>query len=169
MLVSESERLRDEIIALADKYGHDRSSLMPILQAVQHEHSYVSSDAMQVIADKLGIHPVEVYSVVTFYSFLNEHPKGKYVLRLSSCISCEMAGSNRVASQLEAELGIKFGGMTPDGRFTLEWTPCMGMCDQGPAMLVNDVVYTRVTPQMVHEIVEECRSKFGVHAVQEAH
>jgi len=169
MLVSESERLRDEIIAMADKFGRERSSLMPMLQEVQAKYACVSSDAMQMIADQLGIHPVEVYSVVTFYAFLNEHPKGKYVIRLSSCVSCEMAGAKKIASQLEAELDIRFGETTEDGRFTLEWTPCMGMCDQGPAMLVNHEVYTRVTPQMVHEIIEECRSKFGVYAVQEEH
>ena len=169
MLVSESERLRDEIIEMADKFGRERSSLMSMLQEVQAKYACVSSDAMQIIADQLGIHPVEVYGVVTFYSFLNEYPKGRYVIRLSSCVSCEMAGASKIARQLKAELGIGFDETTADGRFTLEWTPCIGMCDQGPAMLVNTDVYTRVTPQMVNEIIEECRSKFGVYAVQEEH
>ena len=93
MLVSESERLRDEIIAMADKFGRERSSLMPMLQEVQAKYACVSSDAMQMIADQLGIHPVEVYSVVTFYAFLNEHPKGKYVIRMSPPIEFMTKGS----------------------------------------------------------------------------
>jgi NADH:ubiquinone oxidoreductase subunit E len=167
MLQSDQERLRDEVVELAESYGNERHALLPILQEVQRRHSYVSEYAMQVIADQLGIHPVEVYSVVSFYSFLKHHPNGDFVFRLCKTVSCEMAGKDRVARQLEADLGISFGETTPDGRFTLEWTPCLGMCDQGPALLVNDEMHTRVTPGRVHEIVEECRSRFGVHALQE--
>ena len=80
---------------------------------------------------------------------------------------CHMQGKDRVARQLETDLGIKFGETTPDGRFTLEWANCIGMCDLGPALLVNDRVYTQVTPNEVHQIIEECRKVFGVHAVQQ--
>ncbi len=73
----------------------------------------------------------------------------------------------RVARQLENDLGISFGETTPDGKFTLEWANCIGMCDQGPALLVNDKVYTRVTPDKVHEILEECRQR--VRRVRHAH
>jgi [NiFe] hydrogenase diaphorase moiety large subunit len=167
MLQSELDRQREEINFLAEKYGGGREALMPVLQEVQRKYSYISSYAMQVIADTLGIHPVEVYSVVSFYSFLHHEKQGKFVIRLCDTISCDMAGKDRVARQLEAELGIRFGETTENGRFTLEWAPCMGMCDQGPAMLVNDDMYTQVTPRMVLEIIEDCRSKFGVYAMQE--
>jgi [NiFe] hydrogenase diaphorase moiety large subunit len=72
-----------------------------------------------------------------------------------------MAGKDRIAQQLRNDLGIDFGQTTPDGQFSLEWTSCMGMCDQGPALLVNDQVFTRVTSDMVHDIVEACRRSFG--------
>jgi [NiFe] hydrogenase diaphorase moiety large subunit len=126
---------------------------------------------MQVIADQLALHPVEVYSVVSFYAFLDHRPKGKFVVRLCQTISCDMAGKCRVARQLESDLGIRFGETTADGKFTLEHANCLGMCDQGPALLVNDEVHTRVTPEKVHEILEGCRRTFGVHAAQpkEAH
>jgi [NiFe] hydrogenase diaphorase moiety large subunit len=74
-----------------------------------------------------------------------------------------------VARQLENELGIVFGQTTPDGRFSLEWASCLGMCDQGPALLVNEIVYTKVTPETVHQIIEDCRKVFGAHAAQAAH
>src|SRR5208282_177120 len=115
----------------------------------------------------MGIHPVEVYSVVTFYSFLNTEIQGRFVIRLCRTISCDMAGKDRVARQLENDLGIPFGETTADGKFTLEWANCIGMCDQGPALLVNDVVYPCVTPDKVAEIIERCRKAFGPLAVHQ--
>ncbi|NUQ66267.1 MAG: NAD(P)H-dependent oxidoreductase subunit E [Pirellulales bacterium] len=165
MLLTERERLREELIALADQFGRQRSSLMPILQEVERRHFRISEYCMQVIADLLDLHPVEVHSVVSFYSFLDESPRGQFVIRLCRTITCEMAGKDHVARQLENDLGITFGQTTPDGKFTLQWANCLGMCDQGPALLVNDQIFTRVTPERVHGILQECRQTFGVHAV----
>ena len=109
MLVTERERLREELVALADQHGRQRSALMAILQEVQRRHSRISEYAMQVIADLLDIHPVEVYSVVSFYSFLGEQPQGQFVIRLCRTITCDMAGKAHVARQLENDLGIRFG------------------------------------------------------------
>jgi len=158
MLVTERERLADNITAIADRMGRERDSLIPILQEVQKLHHHISDYAMQLIADLLDIHPVEVQSVVSFYAFLHTERKGRFVVRLCRTISCQMAGGRRVARQLENDLGIQFGETTPDGEFTLEWANCLGMCDQGPALLVNEKVYTRVTPERVYDILEECRS-----------
>jgi NADH-quinone oxidoreductase E subunit len=166
MLVTEHERLRQELQTLTDRFGRDRAALIPILQEVQKKHYHISSHAMQEVADLLGIHPVEVHSVVSFYSFLDERPKGQFVIRLCRTISCDLGGKDRVARQLENDLGIGFGQTTADGKFTLEYANCLGMCDQGPALLVNDKVHTRVTPESVHAILQECRSAFGVHARQ---
>jgi NADH-quinone oxidoreductase E subunit len=166
MLVTENERLRQNITDWADELGRDRSALIPLLQKIQKKYQCISSFAMQVLADLLDIHPVEIYSVVSFYSFLNHSPKGRFIIRLCRTISCEMAGKDRVARQLENELGIKFGQTTPDGKFSLEYTNCLGMCDQGPAMLVNDQVFTMVSPEKAHEIIEKCRQTFGVYSLQ---
>jgi [NiFe] hydrogenase diaphorase moiety large subunit len=164
MLVTERERLRDEITALADRLGRERSSLIPMLQEVQTRYLQISEYAMQVVADLLDIHPVEVYSVASFYSFLDHAPKGRFVIRLCRTISCDMAGKDAVARQLQNDLGIEFGETTTDDKFSLEWANCIGMCDQGPALLVNDQVFAKVTPEKVHEILEACRRTFGVYA-----
>jgi [NiFe] hydrogenase diaphorase moiety large subunit len=171
MLVTEQERLREDIIALARKHGKSRSALIPILQEIQHVYRHVSEFAMQVVADALDIHPVEVHSVVSFYSFLGTEPKGRFVIRLCQTVSCDLAGKAAVARQLENDLGIKFGETTKDGNFTLEYANCIGLCDQGPALLVNDEAHTKVTPEMVHEILEGCRRTFSVFALakQEEH
>jgi NADH:ubiquinone oxidoreductase subunit E len=167
MLVTEQDRLRKDILEWALEAGNQRSALLPILQQTQQKYFQITDFAMQVIADALDIHPVEVYSVVSFYHFLDSRPKGRFAVRLCRTLSCDMAGKDRVANQLEADLGISFGETTPDGKFTLEWANCIGMCDQGPAMLVNDRVFTRVTPEMVHDILETCRQTFGAFALGE--
>jgi [NiFe] hydrogenase diaphorase moiety large subunit len=166
MLLTDRERLREELTELADKHGRDRGGLLLILQEVQRRHFHISEYSMQIIADLLDIHPVEVHSVVSFYSFLDVEPRGQFVIRLCRTITCDMAGKQQVARQLENDLGITFGETTPDGKFSLEWANCLGMCDQGPAMLVNERVYTRVTPERIHGILEECRRTYGVHAME---
>jgi [NiFe] hydrogenase diaphorase moiety large subunit len=166
MLVTQQEQLRSDVNALVDKLGPGRSSLIPILQDVKWRYHDIDSDAMQIIADLLDIHPVEVYSVATFYAFLDPAAQGEYVVRLCRTVSCELAGKDAIARQLETELGIGFGETTEDGRFTLDWAACMGMCDQGPALLVNDRVYTSVTPETVREIAADCRAASSGHAAE---
>jgi len=166
MLRTERDTLGEEIVALANRYENKRSGLLPILQAIQEKYHHISEFAMQEIANMLDIHPVEVYGVVSFYSFLRTGSTGTFVIRLCQTISCNMAGKNNVARQLENELGIKFGETTADGHFTLEYANCLGLCDQGPALLVNDVAYTHVTPEMVRDIIQGCKRAFTAY-VQE--
>jgi NADH:ubiquinone oxidoreductase subunit E len=161
MLVTDRERLRADVNAWTAQHGSTRSAMLPILQSIQKKYGEISSYAMQEVADRLGLHPVEVYSVVTFFAFLREDYRGKFVIRLCRTISCDLLGKDRIARQLENDLGISFGETTPDGKFSLEWASCIGMCDMGPALLVNDQVFTRVTAESVHDIVEACRRSFG--------
>ncbi|MCF7885957.1 MAG: NADH-quinone oxidoreductase subunit NuoE [Candidatus Marinimicrobia bacterium] len=161
MQVIEREKVKSEIKDLKAKYGDDRSALLPILHALQNKYNYLSDVIMQETAHSLDIHPVEVEGVVSFYSFFRTNKKqGKYVIRLCQTISCDLAGKKNVARQLENELGIKFGETTEDRMFTLEYTNCMGMCDKGPAMMVNDRLFARVTPAKVSDIIADCRSNF---------
>ena len=158
MLLTEKDKMREIIRSLAEKHGKDHGSLIPILRAIQKKYCFVSSVAMQEIADLLGIHPTEVYGVVTFYSFLSEEPQGKYIFRLCETISCDMVDKDQVANQLEIDLGIKFGETSDDGMYTLLYTSCLGMCDQGPALMVNEKIFTRVTAEKVSDIIEECQN-----------
>jgi [NiFe] hydrogenase diaphorase moiety large subunit len=156
--------MREELAAMTARLGCDRSALLPILQEVQRKHFHISEFCMQIIADLLDLHPVEVHSVVSFYGFLDAKPQGQFVIRLCRTISCDMAGKEHISRQLQNDLGIGFGETTPDGKFSLAWANCLGMCDQGPAMLVNERIYTRVTAERIHGILAECRQAFGVHA-----
>ncbi len=157
MLILEKNELTEEIEQLVEKYGKDRSSLLPILQAIQRKHKHIPDFAQQEIARLLDIHPVEVYSVISFYSFLSTEPKGKYIIRLCKTISCDMQGKDAVAKAIQRELGINFGETSKDKKFTLEYTNCLGMCDQGPAMIVNERVYTKLNPEKAIQILSELK------------
>ena len=157
MLIFEKNMLVDEIESLTSQYGKSRSSLLPILQAIQNKYQYISDFAQQEIASQLGIHPVEVYSVVSFYTFLHSHPNGRNIVRLCKTISCEFAGKCSIERAIERELGINFGQTTKDQKISLEFTNCLGMCDQGPAMIVNERVYTKLTAEKAVQILSEIK------------
>jgi len=169
MILNQQQKAQADVRELVARFGRDRSALLPVLQELQKRHGAIHDFDMQVVADELGLHPAEVYGVVSFYAFLHHEPRGRFQILLCRTISCDLAGTARVARQLENELGIPFGGTTRDGRFSLEWASCLGLCDQGPALLVNGTVYTRVGPETVHTIIEDCRKVFGAHAAQPAH
>ena len=138
-------------------YKNDRTRMMDIVRAVQEQFGCVSNEAMDAIAVAVGSHHVEVESVVSFYSFLSEQPKGKVVIRLCNDIIDRMQGSERVAQAFSDALGIQFGETTPDGAISLEYTPCIGLCDQAPAALVNDVPVTELHRTTARQIVEDLK------------
>ena len=139
-------------------YGNDPTRMMDIVREVQGRFGHVSGEAMDLIAGAVGSHRVEVESVVSFYSFLSEKRKGTFVIRLCNDVIDKLHGVEKVADAFREELGIEFGESTPDGRFTLEWTPCIGMCDQAPAALVNDKMMTRLSSDSAREIVRALKA-----------
>ncbi|MCK4341099.1 MAG: NAD(P)H-dependent oxidoreductase subunit E [Phycisphaerae bacterium] len=152
-----SENLGAAVKEICRAHGHDRTRLMDIVRAVQEQFGCVSGEAMELIAKAVSVHRVEVDSVVSFYAFLSDRPKGKVVIRVCDDIINRMHGADRVAQAFADELGIEVGQTTPDGTITLEYTPCIGMCDQAPAALVNDVVVTDLHRTTARQIVQELR------------
>ncbi len=157
MLIEEKNALSEEIEGYVKEYGTNRSALLSVLQAVERKHGFVSDFAQQEIARILDIHPVEVYSVISFYSFLNSKPTGRNVVRLCRTISCDMAGKDQIENAIKRELGIEFGETTKDNKITLEYTNCVGMCDVGPAMIINERVYTKLNPEKAVNILNEIK------------
>jgi NADH:ubiquinone oxidoreductase subunit E len=150
----------ESIKRLADLYGRQEESLLPILESVYEENHIISEDAMVEIARELDISAAKVYGTATFYSFLETKKCGKYVIRVCKTITCMMHGKNQIIKELEELLKIKLGNTTPDGLFSLEETNCLGQCHKGPAMLINDVPYTELTPGKVRDIINEYRLKY---------
>jgi len=150
-----SENLQTSVREICRAFNNDRARMMDIVLAVQAKCGCVSSEAMDAIAKAASTHRVEVESVVSFYAFLSSRPKGKVGIRLCNDVIDRMHGADRVAETFRQELGIGFGETTPDGQISLEYTPCIGMCDQAPAALVNDVVVTELHRSTAQHIVRE--------------
>lgn len=157
MLVYEKNKLSEDIEVIVEKYGSDKSALLPVLQSIQRKYHYISDFAQQEVARLMNIHPVEVQSVISFYSFLHEKPQGRNIVRICKTITCDMAGKTAVEKAVQRELGISFGETTKDQRITLESTNCLGMCDQGPAMLVNEKVYSNLDAETAVKILNEIK------------
>ena len=139
------------------KYGNDPGRMMDIVREVQEQCGCVSSAAMDAIAAACGTHRVEVESVVSFYAFLTDKPKGEIVVRLCNDVIDRMRGVADIAKVFEEELGISMGETTADGRITLEWTPCIGMSDQAPAAMINDEIVTYLSTDKARRIVGRLR------------
>jgi NADH:ubiquinone oxidoreductase subunit E len=139
---------------LADKHGRYRESLLPILQGVVEKKNFLSEEAMVEIARELDISAAHVFGTASFYSFLNTKLMGKNVIRVCKTITCMMHGKNLIIQELEKTLKIKLGETTHDGKFTLLETNCLGQCHKGPAILINNIPYTELTPEKVRGIIQ---------------
>ncbi|MDD5503879.1 MAG: NAD(P)H-dependent oxidoreductase subunit E [Candidatus Omnitrophica bacterium] len=136
-----------------------RSKLLPVLQGIQQKKGYISDKDMQETADRFGIHPVEVYSVVTFYAFLTSGPKARHTIRISNCMPNIMAGSGKIQKEFEKALKIKKGRPGKYKNIVLEETGCIGMCDQAPAALIDGELVGNITPKDVKDIVRRLSKK----------
>ena len=140
---------------LSERYGAKRESLIPIFHGIIEQDNYLSKEAMLEVAKVLDISAAEVYGTASFFSFIDTDAKGKYKIRLCKSITCEMKGKSAILATLEEMLKIKIGETTEDLNFSLFHTNCIGLCDMGPAMLINDNYYTKLTPEKVRVILGE--------------
>jgi NADH-quinone oxidoreductase subunit E len=122
------------------KYPNEQrqSAVMACLTIVQAEWGWVSRDAENMVAEYLGMPPIAVHEVTTFYNMYNQQPVGKYKFNVCTNLPCQLRDGARALHHLEQKLGIKMGETTPDGMFTLQQSECLGACADSPVMLVND-------------------------------
>jgi NADH:ubiquinone oxidoreductase subunit E len=139
---------------LTEKHGRRRDSLMPILQDIVEKNNYLTDEAMVEVARELDLSAAEVYGTASFYTFLDTEIRGKYVIRVCKTISCSMKGKGEIIQTIEDMLKIKVGETTSDRQFSLVETNCIGWCHKAPAILINDLPYTELTPEKVVEILK---------------
>lgn len=151
--------IQELVSDLTKKYGKERTSLLPILQGIVKSQSHLSQEAMTEVAKALNISSADVFGTASFYSFLDTKPRGKYTIRVCKTIVCDMHGKQQIMDTIQDCLGIKEGETTSDKNFTLLTTNCLGWCANGPAMLINDEVYTNLTPNKVREIIKSYKLK----------
>ena len=135
------------------RYPTKRAVLLPALHAVQHAYNWIPVQAMEEIADFLGLAPAEVMDTATFYEEYWLRPKGKYLLQVCRSLSCEICDSRKLTDHLADKLGVALGETTDDGRFTLVELECLGACGTAPVALVNDVLHENLTVESIDAIV----------------
>ncbi|MGD1010495.1 MAG: NADH-quinone oxidoreductase subunit NuoE [Candidatus Aminicenantales bacterium] len=150
-LSAESARRVDELVR---RYPKKAAALLPVLHIVQREKGFVSPEAEEWVAATLGVPPIQVREVLSFYTLLRRQPAGKYVIQVCRNISCFLAGSEDIVNYLETKLAVQAGETTADGKFTLVTVECLGNCDHAPCLMVNDDDYGPVSRSAIDGILK---------------
>jgi NADH-quinone oxidoreductase subunit E len=157
MLTTDSLKKIDREIA---KYPPDQkqSAVMSALIIAQDEKGWLSSETMEFVAKYLGMPPVQVYEVATFYSMYNLKPTGRYKLTVCTNLPCGLQGALAAADHLRGKLGVDFNETTPDGRFTLKEGECFGACAMAPVVLVNNKkMHDYMTNEKLDQLLESLK------------
>ena len=158
-MISESTKAR--FAKEVAKYPADQaqSAVMACLAIVQQELGFVSTDSEAQVAEYLGMAPMAVHEVTTFYNMYNQRPVGKYKLNVCTNLPCQLREGQSSLQYLETKLGISMGQTTPDGMFTLQQSECLGACADSPVMLVNDrSMCSFMTPEKLDQLVAGLRA-----------
>ncbi len=137
------------------KYPPQRkaSAVMAALRIAQDEHGWLSEPLMDYVAQLLGMRPIEVYEVATFYTMYDLKPVGKHQISVCTNVSCMLNGAGQVVKHLENRLGIRLGETTADGRFTLKEVECLAACGGAPMFMIGKTYYENLTPERIDEIL----------------
>lgn len=146
----------NEYIAVS---GNDRTGLLPLLQKLKDHGFTLNEDVLLQVAAAFQLSPADVYGTATFYPYLFNASQGKYVIRICRNISCTMKNGQEMLQEITRQLKIKVGETTADKKFTLLNANCLGWCHKAPAMMINEVVFTDLTPQKISQILQDYISK----------
>jgi len=147
----------EEITQILARYPHPSAALLPLLRLVQGRIGYIPPEAEQYAAETLGLEPVRVHEVVTFYSAFREKPSGKYLILVCESISCSLSGGEGILDFLKKHLAIDVGETTQDKRFTLETTECLAQCERSPTVMINGEIHAPATPEELERILAELK------------
>jgi len=165
-MVKFSDDILKEVQRIISFYpeGKQKSAVIPVLHLAQQEFGgWLSPEAMDYVASILGLQPIEVYEVATFYSMYNLKPVGKYMFEVCQTGPCMINGSDDIIKYIYDKLGIKPGETTADGMFTLKTVECLGACGYAPMMQLGKNYREHLTKEKVDAIIEECRDKAAIN------
>jgi NADH-quinone oxidoreductase subunit E len=151
------EKTRETIRRRIEESEYPRDAAVDVMYLLQKHYGYLTDDAVREGAAFLGMTPLELEELATFYDFIYRDPLGKYVIHVCDSTICWMEGHESVLAHLTRKLDIPVGGTTPDGLFSLLPVCCIGFCDQAPAMLVNGEPYGHLTSESIDRILETLR------------
>ncbi|MFA6540623.1 MAG: NAD(P)H-dependent oxidoreductase subunit E [Bacteroidota bacterium] len=152
------DKMLQSVYLILERYSHDCTRLMDILLDVQGEFGYIPPSITMEISKKLNVSVVDIRQTISFYHFFREHPVGKFTVYLNNSVVAKMNGRDDVAKTFEHEVGCKIGETCPDGLISLFETSCIGMSDQEPAAIINGMIFTKLTPFRVKEIVRDIKA-----------
>ena len=151
---------QEKTAAIVRAHGCDSARLIAILQEIQASENYLSQENMELVADMLHIGVSKVYSVATFYENFSLEPKGKHIIKVCDGTACHVRKSGPIYDALYEYLGLEGKRKTSaDAMFTLETVACLGACGLAPAMMVNEQVHPKMTPEKAAELLKELRAK----------
>ena len=149
--------LEAQLDELVTHYPQKRSASLMLLHALQEHFGYLSRDAIEWTAKKLGLQPINIYELVTFYPMFRQEPLGKTHIKVCRTLSCALAGSGELRTHFCTKLGLDphkhAPQTTPDGKFTVEFVECLADCGNAPVVLLNEDLLPKVTPTQADEIV----------------
>jgi NADH-quinone oxidoreductase subunit E len=154
-LTPDNVELALEIIA---RYPVKKSALIPLLHLAQEQDGWVTDSAMEHIAELIGCTPAEVIGTCTFYEMFKRKPVGRYVVNICTNISCQLLGGEELLHHAEHTLGVKAGGTTPDGLFTVEDVECIAACTEAPCLQINYRYFHRVTHDELDGVIDDLRN-----------
>lgn len=154
MTVKLSEAAEKRVEELKKRYPDPRSAVMPVLYVAQEELGHLSGDAITWVSEQVGLAPVHVRELVTFYTMYYSKPVGKYHFQVCRTLSCALRGSKQLMEYLNERFGIAPGEVTEDGKFSYEAVECLGSCGTAPMCEINDTYFENLTPEKLAEIVD---------------
>ena len=146
--------LRQKIDETIARYPKKEAALLPVLRLVQQEAGCIQEEQERVVAQALGLKPIKIREVVTFYSMFLRRPIGRYHLQICTNLSCSLLGAESLVDYLKKKLGIGVGETTVDGRFTLSTVECLGACEQAPCLMVNFDYHGQLDRDKIDKILE---------------
>jgi NADH-quinone oxidoreductase subunit E len=159
---AENTAAAEDVLA---RYPVRKSALIPLLHLAQEQDGHLTEDAMEHIAELVGVTPAEVLGTASFYEMFKREPVGDYVVNVCTNISCMLLGGEELLHHLEQRLGIKAGDTTPDGKFTLEDVECIAACTEAPCLQVNYRYFHRITHDEVDVLLDDLRAGRRAHDV----
>ncbi len=139
----------------------NREAAVDVMKELQKHYGWLTDEAVDEAAEILGLSPVQVEELATFYELIYRRPVGKRVIHVCDSISCWSVGCDQIMEHLKKQLGIEPGGTTPDGLFTLVPCACLGNCGEGPTMMIGETLYGKLTPEVVDEILEQEKKQYA--------
>ncbi len=161
-LSAENTILAKEIIG---RYPLPKSALIPLLHLAQEQDGYVTDEAMEHIAELVGVTPAEVVGTCSFYEMFKREPVGQYLVNVCTNISCLLLGGDDLLHHLEERLDIRPGSTTPDGMFTLEDVECIAACTEAPCLTVNYRYFYKVSADDADQLIDDLRAGRRAHEV----